>query len=210
MEESVSPVGGSWLSTTELVIFSLFGSLIVIITLLVVLLVCRRQYKKRHDVTFRPIDAGLIRKRVVLMHSNMLYASASHSASLESAMSAGGVPSDDAGLGTLRTPLLVPGGHMMMPQVRIEPCCVASLQGRPGTVPGGFGLFGTAAVRGRMSELTSMSEYEIPLDKRWEVPREKYVAPLIPPEYTCLLKLTIYAICQQKYDFVMTVQIPLI
>jgi hypothetical protein len=122
--------------------------------LCIVVLFCRRQRQRRRAASFHPIDDSTlppIRKRVVLMHSNLLYASdAPGSMAGEKGKLAGGALfGGGGGVGTLRTPLLV---SQLVPQVRIEPCCT----------------------RSRLSsELTSMSEYEIPLDKQWEFPRQK-------------------------------------
>ena len=119
---------------------------------------CQRQHRRKQAAAFCPIDDSTlapIRKRVVLMHSNMLYASEPGGGSDKGKLVGGSLyGGNGSSLGTLRTPLLSP----LVPQVRIEPCCT----------------------RSRLSsELTSMSEYEIPLDKQWEFPRQKYVIVLV-------------------------------
>ena len=74
-----------------------------------------------------------LRKRVVVMRSNVLYASSSSDAGKKPGCQGGFAP--------------------LLPHVKIE----------------GVG-------RGRMvSDRTSTSEYEIPLDRQWEFPRNKWV-----------------------------------
>lgn len=125
-------------------------SSVAVMLLVAIIVLCFRNRRRRKAALFHPIDDSIllpIRKRVVLMHSNLLYSTDTPGSPADKGKTYG-----SGGIGMLRTPLLM---SQIVPQVRIEPCCT----------------------RSRLSsELTSMSEYEIPLDKHWEFPRSKYVA----------------------------------
>jgi hypothetical protein len=143
------------MSTTTTAVIVGVGSALCVALVCFVAIALQRHRRRRKAASFQPIDdASLlrpIRKRVVLMHSNLLYAS-----DVPGSMVGSGVGGEKSkgtcygnGVTSIRTPLLL---SQIVPQVRIEPCCT----------------------RSRLSsELTSMSEYEIPLDKQWEFPREK-------------------------------------
>jgi hypothetical protein len=134
-------------STTVLV--ACFGAAMFVLIALIIAIVLfawRRHVRRRNALQFHPIDDTTlppIKKRVVLMHSNMLYAQE------PSSNEKGKFLLGSNNIAAHRTPLLI---SQIAPQVRIEHCCT----------------------RSRLSsELTSMSEYEIPLDAKWEFPRER-------------------------------------
>lgn len=139
---------------TMVIVACLVAALLVLLVLVIaiVLVAWRRRVRRHNALSFHPIDEATlppIKKRVVLMHSNMLYAS-DPSSSVFTSSEKGKFLLGSNSSGTQRTPLLI---SQIAPQVRIEPCCT----------------------RSRLSsELTSMSEYEIPLDAKWEFPRERY------------------------------------